>query len=64
LCLIIMALPLNVRRWHDELNGGDDTLILNFNIGVERLEAEFFLAALLTASRRLTPSRFSPAPPP
>lgn len=27
------------------MNGGDDTLMLNFNVGVERLEAEFFLAA-------------------
>ncbi len=33
------------RRWHDELNGGDVTLMLKFDVGVERLEAEFFLAA-------------------
>jgi hypothetical protein len=44
-----------IRRWHDELNGGDDTLMLNLDVGVERQEAEFFLAALLTALRRLTP---------
>jgi hypothetical protein len=30
------------------------TLMLK-DVGVERLEAEFFLAALLTALRRLTP---------
>ena len=36
---------LSKRRWDDEINGGDDTLMLNFNVGVERLEAEFFLAA-------------------
>ena len=34
-----------IRRWHDELDGGDGTLMLK-DVGVERLEAEYFHAAL------------------
>ena len=55
---------LSLRRWHDEINGGDVTLMLNFNIGVERLEAEIFLAALDRDKEHNSTSRFSPAPPP
>jgi hypothetical protein len=43
-----------LRRWHDELNGGDYTLMLK-DVGVERHEAEHFHAAPKTALRRLTP---------
>jgi hypothetical protein len=38
--------------------------MLNFNIGVERLEAEHFLAALDREKEHNSTSRFSPAPPP
>jgi hypothetical protein len=47
------GVPL-IRRWHDELNGGDYTLMLK-DVGVERQEAEHFHAAPKTALRRLTP---------
>lgn len=33
------------RRWDDEVDGGSDTLMLTFGIGVNRLEAEHFFAA-------------------
>ncbi len=42
------------RRWDDELNGGDDTLMLR-NVGVERQEAELSFVAILTTLRSLTP---------
>jgi len=52
---------LNIeRRWDDEINGGSDTLMLKFGIGVKRLEAEHFFAAfdrVKEINSRLSPNR-------
>ncbi len=58
-----MSFLILLRRWHDELNGGDYTLMLK-NVGVERQEAEFFHVAFDHVKETNSISRFSPEPPP